>query len=131
MRIIVADDDPQLRRLLAAMLQHYAVPQVLEAPDAETALRLLVSEAPSGITIDLDMPGMGGLELARRIRAAPGYRDLPLLVVSASTDPAAIAGFAELGVHDYLLKPLQPAAAGNRVQGFVAHCRVYARLKGG
>jgi CheY-like chemotaxis protein len=130
MSLILVDDDPQIRRLLGSLLTHYGAPEVVEAATAEEALQHMLVRAPTGLTIDVELPGMGGVELARRIRAAPSFREVPILVVSASGDAQVVSDFATLGIHDYLRKPILPQNAGLRIQSFLARCRVYARSTG-
>lgn len=97
--ILVVDDHPTMRFLLRRVLQT-AGHTVLEAPDGEAALSELRGHPEVALLVtDLEMPGMGGLELLRTL--AP-RTDLPKLIVSSY--PAA-PPLAELGVAEFFRKP--------------------------
>ncbi len=107
-RILVADDEPSFRELLADILET-AGHEVVEARDGEQALAALERGAYDLVLTDQRMPGIGGLELLRRIRqrAAPP----PVVMLTAyGTIPEAVEA-VRLGAADYLTKPLPSPAA--------------------
>lgn len=106
--ILVVDDDPAARMLARAVLERKEY-RVVEAADGAEALEL-VSEQP-GITlalVDLQMPGMGGRELVRLLRASSGAERLSIIVLTGTEDPTTEADLIEDGADDYLQKPLDP-----------------------
>ena len=77
-KILVVDDDPQIRRVMKATLvgHHY---EVMEARTGEDAMEIIPRELPNLVLLDMNMPGMGGLETCRAIRAGS---DIPVVILS-------------------------------------------------
>jgi two-component system phosphate regulon response regulator PhoB len=105
--ILVVEDEPAIQELIAANLQH-AGHTVLRAYDAEEAIRLVRETLPDVILLDWMLPGMPGIQLARRLRSEERTRDLPIIMLTArSEEHDKIAGL-EAGADDYLTKPFSP-----------------------
>ncbi len=111
LRVLVVDDNPQARMVLAHMLRGMTF-RTAEADGGEAALQLLqeaqASNTPFGMVfLDWQMPGMDGLETARNIRAlAPG---LPMAIVTAHGREEIFAASEGVGVDAVLVKPVQPS----------------------
>ncbi len=82
--------------------------EVAEATDAKTCLSAVASFQPDLITMDINMPGLNGLELAARLRSTPGRQHIPIVIVTARTHPLDRATAERLGVRAYLTKPFEP-----------------------
>jgi two-component system phosphate regulon response regulator PhoB len=105
--ILVVEDEPAIQELIAASLQH-AGHRVLRAYDAEEAIRLVRETLPDIILLDWMLPGMSGIQYARRLRGEERTRDLPIIMLTArSEEHDKIAGL-EAGADDYLTKPFSP-----------------------
>lgn len=104
--ILVVDDDPYIREVLAELLEEEGYP-VATADDGAEALRFVACTRPSLILLDMDMPVVDGREFARRYRELPGPH-APIAVVTAAYD-ARIAA-ADIGAQGHLSKPFQVAA---------------------
>lgn len=104
MKLLVIDDHPVVREGLAMVLrQLQAAPEVLEAADGEQGLALLARHADvRGVLVDLRMAGLAGLPTIARLRA--GRPDLPVVVVSASEDPADVRRAMAAGASGYIPK---------------------------
>lgn len=100
-RILVVDDDPHIRALLRNLLEMegYAVS---EAANGEQMNLLLEKEPISLITLDLNLPGVAGLALAREVRAK---RNVPIIMITAKADAVDRIVGLELGADDYITKP--------------------------
>ena len=100
-RILVVDDEPQIRRSLQVNLEGngYAV---VTAETAEQALQAIASRVPDVIVLDLLMPGVDGIELTRRIRE---QSTVPIIVLSAIGDERKKVETLEVGADDYVTKP--------------------------
>jgi two-component system KDP operon response regulator KdpE len=100
-RILVVDDEPQIRRSLQVNLEGsgYAVEAV---ETGEGALSSFRNRRPDVIILDLIMPGMGGVEVVRRIRESS---TVPIIVLSAMGEEARKVEALELGADDYMTKP--------------------------
>ena len=105
--ILVVEDEPAIQELIAANL-HHAGHHVLRAFDAEEATRLVRETLPDVVLLDWMLPGMSGIQFARRLRAEERTRDLPIIMLTArGEEHDKIAGL-EAGADDYLTKPFSP-----------------------
>ncbi|MEM9072081.1 MAG: response regulator [Myxococcota bacterium] len=100
--VLVVDDDPSNRLIVARHLSHA---NVVSVPSGHEALETLRRQRISLALVDLQMPGMDGFACARGLRVLA--RDLPLIAMSASTDPATAQRARDAGFDDVLAKPLR------------------------
>ncbi len=100
-RILVVDDEPQIRRSLQVNLESRGYPVVV-ADDGEQALQALSHRPPDVVIIDLLLPGIDGLALTRRIRARSS---VPIVFLSAIGDEVKKIEALESGADDYVTKP--------------------------
>lgn len=118
-RILIVDDDPHIRELLAFALAKAGY-DCREAGDGETALRL-AAEAPADLMVlDINMPRMDGLEVCRRLRAGS---DLPVLFLSSRDDEIDRIVGIEIGGDDYVIKPFSPREVVARVGAILKRAR--------
>ena len=115
--LIVEDSENSAAMLEIAFLGIPGV-SVLLAPSATEALRLLEggSGAVRAMVTDLNMPRMDGYELIRRVRADQRLSGMPIIVVSADTDPATPQRIAALGVEAFFPKPFSPALVRRKLE---------------
>ena len=102
MRLLVVDDDPSLREALALVLDLNGF-DVTTARDGREAIRTLADMPPDAVVLDVLMPGIDGLEVCRRMRAA-GDRT-PVLMLTARAEVGERVEGLEAGADDYLAKP--------------------------
>ncbi|MGP4021215.1 response regulator transcription factor [Saccharopolyspora sp. 5N708] len=102
MRILVVDDDRAVRESLRRSLQFNGY-QVELAADGQQALDFLASNRPDAIVLDVMMPRLDGLEVARRLRSTGD--DLPILVLTARDAVSDRVAGLDAGADDYLPKP--------------------------
>ncbi len=117
-RILIVEDDPQIRELLRVNLQHAGFTPVCsessEAASAELQLRL-----PDLIVLDWMLPGRSGIEFAREIRSHSRAADIPVLLLTARAQEGdKLQGF-ETGVDDYMTKPFSPRELIARVRALL------------
>ena len=111
----VADDEPDVLNLVAMNLQRAGF-DILKAADGEQALRMARDEEPDLVILDLMMPALSGLEVAKLLKQSPGTARIPVLMLTAKSDEVdRIVGF-ELGADDYVTKPFSPRELVLRVQ---------------
>ena len=103
-RVLVVDDNPDHRALLAELLRGRGY-EVIEAQDASEALQLISGQKPDACVIDIGLPGMDGFELARKLREIPETRSSRLIAVTGYGTRADKAIFEEAGFDHYLPKP--------------------------
>jgi len=112
-RVLIADDDETMRMLLSATLRHAGF-DVRVAADGNEALARLQQETPDLILLDVDMPGIDGFELCRRIRLVNDATRLPILMVTGSDDIDSINRAYESGATDFIAKPISWPVLGKR-----------------
>jgi DNA-binding response OmpR family regulator len=110
-RVLVVDDDPTVREVVVTYLRA-GRHEVLEAADGEAALALM-RETPSDLVVlDLMLPGIGGLEVCRRLRE---HDDVPIIMLTALGSEADRVVGLERGADDYVTKPFSPRELALRV----------------
>jgi CheY-like chemotaxis protein len=115
-KVLVADDQQLVRKIIVATLSKVVDCEVLEATDGAQALHLIRHERPALVLLDIDMPRLNGYEVACAMKADPATRDIPVLFVSGSS-PDEVHGYAlALGAAGVLTKPFSPQALREVVQ---------------
>lgn len=117
-RILLVDDDAQLRRALELNLSARGH-ELDTAPDGESALAALTAALPALVLLDLGLPDLDGLEVLRRLR---GWSAVPVVVLTARTATADVVGALDAGADDYLTKPFG-------IEVLLARMRAVARRK--
>ena len=100
-KILVVDDDPQIRRVMKATLVGHGY-EVTEARTGEEALEGLSGEMPNLVLLDMNMPGIGGLETCRAIRTGS---DIPVIILSVRNTEKDKVAALDAGADDYVTKP--------------------------
>jgi two-component system KDP operon response regulator KdpE len=100
-KILVVDDDPQIRRVMKATLVGHSY-EVIEARTGEDALEKVPHEMPNLILLDMNMPGIGGLETCRALR---GGSDIPVIILSVRNTEKDKVAALDAGADDYVTKP--------------------------
>ena len=100
-KILVVDDDPQIRRVMKATLVGHNY-EVIEARTGEDALECLSREMPNLVLLDMNMPGIGGLETCRAIRAGS---DIPVIILTVRNTEKDKVAALDAGADDYVTKP--------------------------
>jgi DNA-binding response OmpR family regulator len=102
--VLVADDDHDLLGYIKFRLEHAGF-EVVTAADGEEALKLAVERQPNLAVLDVRMPKLDGFEVTRRIRVSDSVREMPVILLTASTEPSDMRTGYEAGADDYLRKP--------------------------
>jgi len=118
-RLLLADDDADARRALSRLLERLGY-AVSAAENGRAALALAESAPPDLILTDITMPELDGLDLLKRLKAAEGTRDIPVIVVSGVDDLQIVARCIEQGAEDHITKPYEP---------LLLHARIRASLE--
>jgi CheY-like chemotaxis protein len=105
--ILIADDDPVTVQLLSSVLQGGGF-DVSVAVDAMQAVMMAMRKPPDAVILDIGMPAGGGFQVLERLSAAAKTRTVPVIVVTALTDPALQASVRALGAKEFFTKPIVP-----------------------
>ncbi|MBP6799081.1 MAG: response regulator transcription factor [Luteimonas sp.] len=113
MKIVIADDEPLARERLRALLAEQADAEVVaEAGDGHEALHACAAHDPDVVLLDIAMPGIDGLEVARHLQA---FEPRPAVVFCTAYDAHALSAFDAAAV-DYLVKPVRPERLASALQ---------------
>ena len=117
-QILVVDDSPANMKLLCYLLENQGY-EVRRAADADEALSVLASFHPRLILLDIQLPGIDGLELARRLKADPAYGDVLIVAVTASAMKGDEEKAIEAGCDGYITKPIDTRALPRLVASYL------------
>jgi len=113
--ILLVEDEPAIQELISANLMR-AGHHVLRAGDAETAQRIVREALPDLILLDWMLPGMSGVEFARRLRNEERTRSIPLIMLTARGEEQDKVMGLESGADDYITKPFSPRELVARIK---------------
>lgn len=119
MKVLIVDDDRVSRMLLGHIIGREFGGAITEAIHGAEALEVLKRQTFDFILLDLMMPVMDGLQTLEAIRANDALRQLPVVILSAVKEEGKVRRILQLGVTDYLAKPLQPKAIVQRLHRIV------------
>jgi two-component system, cell cycle response regulator DivK len=102
---LVVEDFEDSRFMMRRLLE-MAGHAVVEATDGEQAIQMALEKHPDVILMDLSLPKLDGLAATKRLRARRGFRNVPILAVSAHDGPDSRAAALEAGCNDYVTKPI-------------------------
>jgi two-component system phosphate regulon response regulator PhoB len=106
-RVLIVDDEAPIREMIAVALE-MAGYECLEADSAQSAHPMIVDSLPDMILLDWMMPGISGIEFARRLRKDEMTADIPIIMLTAKTDEDNKIQGLETGIDDYITKPFSP-----------------------
>lgn len=127
-KVLVSDDDFNVRLLTRQCLEAEGL-DVVEAGSGPEALDLFVRERPDLVFLDVEMPGMDGLEVCRRIRGLPQGENIPIMIVTGSDDRESIDKGFEAGATQYKTKPLNWSLLGRDVHYMLRASDAFNALK--
>ncbi len=116
--ILAVDDDPDVRATIGRALKRDGH-HVIEAEDAQAALRLAQEHHPDVIILDIALAGMNGFELCSHLRAMPFVNHTPILFLSVYQSAQHVAKALDCGGDDYLRKPFAPRELNARVRALL------------
>jgi CheY-like chemotaxis protein len=105
--VLIADDEPRVRRLLLQTLSRGQF-CALSAADGEEALRVAREHHPQVVLLDAEMPHVHGYDVCRQIKADPQLRDITVIMVTAKAQAADRERALDAGADGYISKPFSP-----------------------
>lgn len=122
-KLLLVDDEPvNLQILQQCLHKDY---RLLFAKDGQSALDIAEKEQPDLILLDIMMPNMSGYEVCRRLKASPQTQHIPVIFVTALTQPQDELNGFELGAVDYINKPIQPTLLPARVKNHLSLIKIH------
>src|SRR4249919_15920 len=116
--VLVVEDEPAIQELIAYNLKQ-AGHQPLRADNAEQAIRLVQDALPDLVLLDWMLPGISGIELARRLRADKRTKAIPIIMLTARADEQDKLTGLDTGADDYITKPFSPRELNARVKALL------------
>jgi CheY-like chemotaxis protein len=120
-KILLVEDDKNLNMMLKLILKNKKLDWELEtAHSGDEALKLLQTFRPDAAVLDIMMPGMDGIELAKQIRKDPRNSRCKMAALSALSDPETKKKALAAGINEYWTKPIVPDALVTNLQKLLA-----------
>ena len=116
--IVVADDDRDICELIKMQLTRHGF-QVFIADNGETAMELIAEHKPAVALLDIMMPKLSGLEVARQIRENPALSTVGIMLISARSSGRLEADLDDLNIKDYITKPFSPQELVQRINDVI------------
>ena len=106
--ILIVDDDPMIRKLIATTLEDISGYRLQEAGDGMEAVERAVTARPEIVFLDIDMPRLNGIEACRRLRSEPGTAGATIVMLTGDSDDDAERDARAAGADLFLTKPFSP-----------------------
>jgi two-component system chemotaxis response regulator CheY len=107
MRVLIVDDQPTMRRIVARFVMKAGADECREAVDGRDALRILAVTTVDLIVTDWNMPGMSGLDFIRAVRSNEATKTVPVLMVTTNDSREHVLAALKAGVTDFVVKPFK------------------------
>jgi two-component system chemotaxis response regulator CheY len=122
MKILSVDDSSTMRRIIAGAAGVMGI-ETLGAANGAEALKILEAESAhiSVILLDINMPGMSGLELLKKIKADPRWAAIPVMMVTSESERQNVIEAIQAGASSYLAKPFAPEDLIKKIAQSLGH----------
>ena len=117
-RILIVEDEPAIRDLLAINLRHAGF-EPLHAPDAASARAQIDAALPDLVLLDWMLPDQSGIDIARKLRSDTRTREMPIIMLTARSAESDKLGGFDAGADDYVTKPFSPRELVARVRALL------------
>ena len=119
--LLYVEDNPANLRLIEEIVRFRADLRLLSAPDGHLGLQLARAHRPEVILMDLNLPGMSGIEVLRQLRTDPETAAIPVIALTANAMPRDIERGRAAGFHRYLTKPIDIDKFTEAIDSTLAH----------
>jgi CheY-like chemotaxis protein len=113
--VLVADDSRTIQAMVSSRLERSGY-DVLTCANGADALRLAVDRLPALVILDVEMPELTGLEVARALQANDATRDIPIVLLTGRNDEASVDAGHAAGATEYITKPFSPQSLESCVE---------------
>ncbi|MFQ3536748.1 MAG: response regulator [Aggregatilineales bacterium] len=114
-RILIAEDERDIRELIELVLTHMAQHEVIKATNGAEVVELAPQVMPDLILMDVRMPRMTGYEACTALKQIEAVKDIPVVFLSAKGQESEVETGLQVGADDYILKPFAPDELVRRV----------------
>jgi CheY-like chemotaxis protein len=117
LKVLVVDDEQSMRKVARALLQSIGVKDILEAGDGRSGLEKIRMRAPDIVLLDWEMPSPNGPDFVRAVRSPGSFPlpDVPIIMLTGHSERSCVLEAVQLGVNEYLLKPVSSTALLARI----------------
>jgi len=115
-KILIVEDDTAFRAFLTEVIKKNFKALVFEASNGEVALQRLEATNIDLVFLDIAMPIMNGYEFLKNVRANKRIKKLPVIILSANNERDLIGDLITLGIHDYMIKPVDYNVVKERIK---------------
>ncbi|MGZ8701008.1 MAG: response regulator [Gaiellaceae bacterium] len=112
--VLLADDSMATLTIVSARLQRTGY-DVVTTTRGDEALTLAFERRPQLVVLDLEMPGMTGIEVTQRLRDDPSFAETPIILLTSHDGPDHVQAGLDAGANAYVLKPFSPQELGSRI----------------
>lgn len=120
-KVLVVEDEHYSRKVVRTLLTAIGVNIIYEANDGASGLEAIQAHNPDIVLLDWDMPDMNGAEFMRRVRAPATFKypAVPIIMLTGHGEKSRVMEAVNLGVHEFLLKPVSSTALLTRIVGVI------------
>jgi two-component system chemotaxis response regulator CheY len=131
LRMLLVDDNPHMRKIVATILQAFGVVQIFEAADVEAAWKILRETNPDVVVTDWAMDGMNGVDFVKMIRTSAGSANpfVPVIMLTGYTSTERVRDARDAGINEFLAKPVSVKSLLTRLTAVIEHPRSFVRTK--
>jgi len=128
---LVIEDNAHMRRLLVSMLEAFGVTAIHQARDGLSGLDLFASEKPDIVLLDWGLPGIDGIDVARRLRDRTTSHNafVPILMITGHSEKGRVVAARDAGINDFLAKPVNPKNFYEKLLGLVIDQRPFVSTR--
>jgi CheY-like chemotaxis protein len=129
LKVLIVEDEHYSRKVVRTLLNAIGVIQVYEAVDGASGLEAIQAHNPDLVLLDWEMPGMDGAAFMRRVRSPATFMfpNVPIIMLTGHSEKSRVVEAVNLGVHEFLLKPVSSTALLTRILGVVTMPRPMIR----
>jgi two-component system, chemotaxis family, chemotaxis protein CheY len=125
LKVLVVEDEPYSRKVVRTLLSAIGITKIFEAKDGASGLDAIQAHNPDVVLLDWEMPGMNGAEFMRQVRSPTTfmYPAVPIIMLTGHGEKSRVMEAVNLGVHEFLVKPVSSTALLTRIVGVLAQPR--------
>ena len=131
LKVMIVDDNKHMRTLLETVLRAFGCVDFIHANDGQDAIAQLQVKSPDLIITDIEMEGMGGIEMTKAVRAGKAGDNplVPIIMVSGYSSIEQVSAARNAGINEFLVKPINIQGIFTRLQSVIERPRPFVRTK--